>query len=146
MCGKAAHGHVAVLPRRLRRVSISPIREHNRPNGGAVSVGKCKAVHDRRRKSPCRSRRAGHSRRRREISDSATTVHMVALDDYAIDLSIEDINRWPILVATQKNGNYMSIENSGPSQIVFPYHAFPEIDEATYKVLTIWNLRDMEVR
>lgn len=81
-----------------------------------------------------------------EASDSATTVHMVALDDYAIDLSIEDINRWPILVATQKNGSYMSIENSGPSQIVFPYHAFPEIDEATYKVLTIWNLRDMEVR
>ena len=67
-------------------------------------------------------------------------------DDYAVDVPLEDIKKWPVMLATRSDGKYMSIENSGPTKIVFPYHAYPEIDEDIYKVLTIWNLRDVEVQ
>ena len=79
-------------------------------------------------------------------SDAATNVHMVALDEYAVDVSMEDINKWPVLLATRTDGEYMDIENSGPTRVVFPFHAHPEINEDTYKVLMIWNLRDIVIQ
>lgn len=80
------------------------------------------------------------------VSDAATNVHMVALDEYAVDVSVADMNKWPVMLATRTNGEYMDIETSGPTRIVFPFHAHPEIDEDTYKVLMIWNLRDIEIQ
>ncbi|MDA1228856.1 MAG: molybdopterin-dependent oxidoreductase [Chloroflexi bacterium] len=79
-------------------------------------------------------------------SDTATNVHMVALDEYAVDVSMEDVKKWPVLLATRTNGSYMDIESSGPTRVVFPFHSNPEIDEDTYKVLMIWNLRDIVIQ
>jgi hypothetical protein len=78
-------------------------------------------------------------------TDSATKVHIVALDDYQIDIPFTEIKKWPILLATRVNGEYMSIENSGPTRIIFPYHAYPEIDPVKYDDLWIWNIKSMEV-
>lgn len=80
------------------------------------------------------------------LPESATNIHIVALDDYAVDIALEDVQKWPIMIATRTDGKYMSIENSGPTRVVFPFHAHPEIDEDIYKVLMIWNLRDVEVQ
>lgn len=80
------------------------------------------------------------------ISDGATNVHMIALDDYAVDVTVEDMKKWPVLLATRTDGEYMDVESSGPTRIVFPFHSNPEIDEDTYKVLMIWNLRDIEIQ
>ena len=80
------------------------------------------------------------------ITETATNIHIVALDDYAVDVSLEDIQKWPVMLATRTDGKYMSVENSGPTRIIFPFHSNPEIDEDIYKVLMIWNLRDVEVQ
>ncbi len=79
-------------------------------------------------------------------SDSATNIHMVALDDYAVDIPLTDTNKWPILLATRADGEYMTVDNSGPTRIIFPFDAYSEIDKAAYKVLMIWNLKDMEIQ
>jgi hypothetical protein len=80
------------------------------------------------------------------VSPSASSIHMAALDDYQVDISIADIKKWPVLLATRVNGEHMSIENSGPTRIIFPLDAYPEIDRIAYKDLFIWNLESMEVK
>jgi hypothetical protein len=80
------------------------------------------------------------------VPSSATIVHITALDDFQIDISIADIQKWPILLATRINGEYMSVENSGPTRIIFPYDTFPEIDQVAYKDLWIWNLKSLEIK
>ena len=77
--------------------------------------------------------------------DSATKVHITAPDDYQVDIPFTEIKKWPVLLATQADGEYMSIENSGPTRIVFPYHAYPEIDPVKYNDLWIWNIKSMEI-
>jgi hypothetical protein len=67
------------------------------------------------------------------------------LDDYQVDIPFAEIEKWPILLATRMNGEYMSIENSGPTRIIFPYHAYPEIDSIKYDDLWVWNIRSMEI-
>ncbi|NQW23031.1 MAG: molybdopterin-dependent oxidoreductase [SAR202 cluster bacterium] len=79
-------------------------------------------------------------------SSSATSLLFTALDDYQVDISLEDVEKWPILLATRNNGEYMDIENSGPTRVIFPYDAFPEIDRVSYKDLWIWNIKSVEVR
>ena len=79
------------------------------------------------------------------ISESASIIHTVALDDYEVDISLDDIEKWPVLLATRTNGNYMSIDQSGPTRIIFPYDSFP-IDPKEYHTSWAWNLKGMEVR
>ena len=71
--------------------------------------------------------------------------HITALDDYEVDLSSEDIQRWPILLATRSNGEYMNVKNSGPTRVIFPYHSYSEIDPVKYDDLWIWNIESMQV-
>jgi hypothetical protein len=73
----------------------------------------------------------------------AKTIKITALDDYQVDLSIADLQRWPIMLATQTNGAPMSIEDKGPTRIVFP--ADPTIDTVRYKDFWIWQIKTIEV-
>jgi hypothetical protein len=78
-------------------------------------------------------------------SESADNFHIEALDDYQVDLPFADIERWPILLATRSNGQYMAIENAGPTRIIFPYHSFKELDLEKHNDLWIWNIDSMQV-
>ena len=77
-------------------------------------------------------------------ADDATSLTITALDDYQVEISIADTKRWPVMLATQTDGEPMSIEAKGPTRIVFP--ADPSIDLLRYKDLWIWQLKTIEVR
>lgn len=77
-------------------------------------------------------------------SDTMTEVFATALDDYAIPIPVSEIEAWPILIATQSNGAYMTIENSGPTRIIFPYDRHDNITDA--RNMSVWNLESLDVR
>lgn len=76
---------------------------------------------------------------------TAQSVHIVALDDYQVDISIADINKWPILLATRANDEYMSVDNLGPTRIIYPYESH-SIDSTSHNDQWIWSVKSMEVR
>lgn len=76
----------------------------------------------------------------------ATQVHIVALDDYQVDIAIADIQKWPVLLATQVNGAAMDVANNGPTRIIFPFDQYKDIDLVLYKDLSIWNIATLEVK
>lgn len=78
------------------------------------------------------------------LSDAATVISLHALDNYETKITISDIQEWPILLATQTDGEYMTIENSGPTRIIFPYDTYPDLAPA--RDMSIWNLDRMEIR
>ena len=77
---------------------------------------------------------------------SARSLHLVALDDYEVDIAIADAERWPVVLATKLDGERMPIANGGPTRIVFPYGLVSDIDELQYKDLWIWNIESISVR
>ncbi len=79
-------------------------------------------------------------------SSAATSLHFTALDDYEVEISLEDAAKWPILLATRNNGNYMDVENSGPTRVIFPYDTYSDIDKIAYKDFWIWNIKTVEIR
>jgi hypothetical protein len=76
----------------------------------------------------------------------ATSMHFLALDDYQVDISIADAERWPIMVATKLDGARMAVANGGPTRIVFPYGQGAGLDELQYKDLWIWNIQRITFR
>jgi hypothetical protein len=77
---------------------------------------------------------------------SATSLHMTAMDDYEVDLPIAMVKKYPILLATRADGKYMSIDDGGPTRIIYPYDTSPELDALATKDQLIWSIKSLEVR
>lgn len=78
-------------------------------------------------------------------SASAKNIYLGALDDSAVTISMDEIEKWPILLATRSNGAYMSIGAAGPTRIILPYHNY-SFNKETYNGYWIWNLATMEIK
>jgi hypothetical protein len=79
-------------------------------------------------------------------SDSATAIHFTAVDDYQVDISIADIQKWPILLATRSNDAPMALDAGGPTRVAFPYDQYDDIDQLTYKDSWIWSITEIDIR
>lgn len=80
------------------------------------------------------------------VSPGAQTVQATAINDYAIEIPVEDARRHGVIVATRLNGQPMSVRDKGPLWIIYPWSARPELDEPTYHARSIWQLRAMTLR
>jgi len=78
------------------------------------------------------------------VPDSAAAVRVIALDGYADDIPLEILEEWPVLLATQANGDYMTIETNGPTRVIFPYDTYTDLAEA--RNMSVWNVESIEVR
>lgn len=77
-------------------------------------------------------------------TEGASEVHALALDGYAAPIPFSELDQWPVLLATQVAGSYMSIEDNGPTRIIFPYDLIEDITEA--RNMSVWNMEILEVR
>ena len=71
---------------------------------------------------------------------AGTDLHLVALDDYAVDLSAAEVEAGGILIATSSNGKPIPIADGGPIRVVFLDGAEPGKDTE----LWIWSLSRIE--
>jgi len=76
--------------------------------------------------------------------EAVSEVNAIALDGYAAPIPLSELDDWPVLLATQAAGSYMSIENSGPTRIIFPYDLIEDITDA--RNMSVWNMEILEVR
>lgn len=53
------------------------------------------------------------------VPEAATSVHLTALDDYQVDLDVDDIRDGGVLLATREGGEPIAVERGGPLRVVF---------------------------
>jgi hypothetical protein len=80
-----------------------------------------------------------------QVSTDATTLHVVALNDYAIDVPISDLRTYPVIFALKANGEYLPVSTVGPARLVYPYGEYA-LDPALYNDFWIWQIKSIEVR
>lgn len=81
-----------------------------------------------------------------EVLGTAADLHFMALDDYTSTMTFDEIQRWPIMLATQSNGEYIEIEYGGPIRLIFPYDDYPNIDRVRYLDNWIWSICHIDVQ
>jgi hypothetical protein len=79
-------------------------------------------------------------------ANTAKGVTITALDEYEVSLTFNEIEKWPILLATQIDGAYMTVSENGPTRIIFPFDDYADIDQVLYKDLWVWNIKSIEVQ
>jgi len=69
-----------------------------------------------------------------------------ALDGYRVVVPIADLERFPMLLATRRDGRPMPVRERGPLWLVYPWSTHPETAEQPYRGRAIWQLRTIVVR
>ncbi|HMQ72680.1 MAG TPA: hypothetical protein PKA84_05220 [Rubrivivax sp.] len=68
------------------------------------------------------------------------------LGGYRAEIPLNDLRRWPVIVAYQVDGRAVGVRDKGPLMIVYPFDDDPELRQTRYLGRAVWNLRTIELR
>lgn len=80
-----------------------------------------------------------------QLGAKGETLEMVALNDYAVQMPIAEIEDGAPIIATRMNANVMSVRDKGPYWVVFPYDRDPRYRTETMYARSIWQLNRLMV-
>lgn len=80
------------------------------------------------------------------VGAKGTMLHIVALNDYSVDIPISDAERFEPLLARRINGKELSVREKGPLFLIYPFDARPEIRNGQYYGRSIWQITQISVR
>jgi hypothetical protein len=81
-----------------------------------------------------------------DVKLEGSTLHVIAVNDYAVDIPRSDASDYPVMIATRMNGERMSLRDKGPLWIVYPRNDFPELMDEAHNFKWVWQLGSIEVR
>ena len=73
----------------------------------------------------------------------STAVRITALDSYSAEIPKEDWEKWPIILATRKDGKVMSVREKGPTRIIYPKDLGGEVADTTMRVRWVWAIKQI---
>ncbi|MCG8492998.1 MAG: molybdopterin-dependent oxidoreductase [Sneathiellales bacterium] len=77
------------------------------------------------------------------IGVESGTVRAVAINEYMIEIPIEDFLKYDVIIADHKNGTPMTVREKGPLWIIYPWDSDPELVNEIYHARSIWQLRSL---
>jgi hypothetical protein len=80
-----------------------------------------------------------------QVADDVTVARITALNDYQIDVPVEDFYQYPVLFAMQADGVAMTPDYRGPAMLVYPLDDFA-FDLMTNKRSWIWQIKTVELQ
>ena len=73
----------------------------------------------------------------------ATTVRMVAANDYAVEIDLVEIRNFDPIIAMRMDGEPLSLRDKGPLWVMYPLDDFIELQDPAYNSRLIWQLTRM---
>ncbi len=80
------------------------------------------------------------------VGAKGTIVAAQALDGYTIDIPIEDVRAFPVILAMKWNGKIMRVRNKGPLWVVYPIDQYDNLKTETYSSRSIWQLSRLTIK
>ena len=68
-----------------------------------------------------------------------------ALNDYQIDIPLQDFENYPVLFALKMNGRDLTVRDRGPIWIVYPRDDYPELRNERVNARWVWQLSGLTV-
>jgi hypothetical protein len=79
-------------------------------------------------------------------TQKGTLLRCTALNDYSVEIPMEDAALFDVILAMRKDGDEISTREKGPLWIIYPWSAAKALWKETYFSRSIWQLRDIEIR
>lgn len=75
------------------------------------------------------------------VQAKGTALNAKAHDGYAVQIPIEDVRKFPVMLAMVWNGKAMRIRNKGPLWVIYPLTQYPELVDQKYSARSVWQLK-----
>jgi hypothetical protein len=79
------------------------------------------------------------------VGAEGSMLRAVALNDYRVDIPIDDVRRHDVIVARLLDGKPMAVREKGPLFVMYPFDTQPALRNAVYFSRCIWQLQALEV-
>ncbi|MCE7988344.1 MAG: hypothetical protein DYG89_44870 [Caldilinea sp. CFX5] len=80
-----------------------------------------------------------------QVADDATIAQLTALNDYKIDIPLDEFRQYPILFALQADGVYMEPDYRGPAMIVYPVDQY-QFEPLAVQRKWIWQIKAINIQ
>jgi len=80
------------------------------------------------------------------VGEGGSTVVLTAVNDYAVEVPIEDFINYEVVFAISADGERFSRRNKGPVWVVYPMSDFAELQDPVYNARLIWQLVKVEIK
>lgn len=80
------------------------------------------------------------------VEAGGTVLRMSALNDYRVDIPLDDVRQYDVIVARLVDGKAIAVRDKGPLFVMYPFDVHPQLRNAVYLSRCIWQLRRIEVR
>lgn len=80
------------------------------------------------------------------VGASGTRIRAIAINDYAIDLEMAELRKYPVMLALRMNGADLRLRDRGPVWIVYPRDSYPELKAETHNFKWIWQLKNLDIQ
>ena len=74
------------------------------------------------------------------------TVRAIALNDYRVDIPIDEAARHDLMVAYLLDDKPMAVRDKGPLVVIYPFDSHPELRSAINYSRAAWQLKQLELR
>ena len=75
-----------------------------------------------------------------------TALRAVALNDYKVEIPVDDAMKYKVVMATRLDGQPMPVREKGPLFIIYPYDESADLRSERFYSRSAWQLRTLEVR
>jgi hypothetical protein len=76
---------------------------------------------------------------------SGTNATVTALNDYSSSVPVEDFQKYNVILAVKRDGQYMPVADQGPFFIVYPYDSDPVLQNQPYYGRSVWQVKAISV-
>jgi len=73
------------------------------------------------------------------------TARAVALNNYAYDIPISDLRKYPVLLAYEMNGKALQVRDKGPIWLIYPMDQFAELRDRVTQRKMVWQLVEFRI-
>ncbi len=80
------------------------------------------------------------------VGEGGNTVVLTAVNDYAVEVPLEDFINYEVVFAMSADGEVFSRRDKGPIWVVYPMSDHAELQDPVYNARLIWQLVKVEVK
>lgn len=81
-----------------------------------------------------------------EVDVKAETVQAIALNDYLIEIPVDDFLDHNVILAFERDSTVLTVRNRGPLWIIYPWSDDASLKTAEYYARSIWQLTKIELQ
>lgn len=80
------------------------------------------------------------------VGAKGSTAVAIALNDYKVDIPVEDFTKYPVILAYRMDGERLKIRDKGPLWIVYPQDDFPELKTKQTQAKWVWQVKEIHFK